>query len=66
MMITWLHVKQDDLDLSVLVWWNRELRQNMMVSVKAYYFGNQFKEKWQAQVVNNYVLWDAMGSEALC
>lgn len=60
MIIMWLHcyVKQDDLGLSVLVWWNRELKQNMMVSVKAYYSGNQFiawfKEKWQVQLVINY------------
>lgn len=48
MIVTWLHcyVKQDDLDLSVLVWWNRALKQNMMISVKAHYFGKQFKEKY--------------------
>lgn len=58
MIMTWLHccVKQDDRDLSVLVGWKRELKQSTMLSVKAYCFGSQFKEKWQVQLVINCVL----------
>jgi len=32
----------DDLEVTVLVGWNGELKKHLMVSVKTCYFGNQF------------------------